>query len=170
LVLRKQNDAGRRADKQRMGSRRRRLRPTLVEHVSDVKNRRTVRVCCCRLRCENAQTTLEFVDVDVAALQVTTAAVGCEPMASVQHSTVVEADQVAGFQTLFDASWRPVEQACKIRIGSVVFIDDVVVVDVERTFEGRCPVDGNDAIRLGFNDDVRSSVSGKCTSNRQTFR
>jgi len=78
-------------------------RPALVE---DVSNRDQFGSGPDR---HDVQLTLELVDVDVAAAQMTHASVELERVAGVQHSSVVEAHHLAGLQSCLEASRRPVQ-------------------------------------------------------------
>jgi len=75
------------------GSRLRRSRPALVEDMSD---RDKLGSCLYR---HNVQLTLELVDVDVAAAQVSHSAVELERVTGVQHSAVVKTDHFARLQS-----------------------------------------------------------------------
>jgi len=109
-------------------------------------------------RQQDAQSTLELVDVDVAAAQPALTAVELERTAPVQHAPVVEADQVARMKARLEASRRGVQKAREGRVRLVVRLY-VRLRDVQWSLERRRPRDADDSTRLRLGDDVRTSVS-----------
>jgi len=118
-------------------------------------------------RQQDAQSTLELVDVDVAAAQVPLTAVELERVAPVQHAPVVEADQVARMQARLEAGRRGVQKARDGRVRRVVRLY-VRLRDVQRCLAQRRPRHADDSTCLRLGDNVRMSVS--VTNAAQSLR
>jgi len=132
--------------------RRRRSRPALVEDVPDGH------AVCAGVDGEHVEPALELVDVDVAAAQVSHAAVELERVSGVQYPAVVDARHVARLQPPLQPRRRPVEQVREGRVRRVVRLD-VRLRHVQRSLERRRPRHSHDSTTLRLGDDVRTSVS-----------